>query len=64
LHAARTALAAARPAAHDTEGRRAARGDDESYFSAVVPYIVMSVLLLALILGVPVIATWLLSKLD
>jgi hypothetical protein len=29
-----------------------------------VPYIVMSVLLLALILGVPVIATWLLSKLD
>jgi len=33
-------------------------------FRAVVPYIVMSLLLLALILGVPVIATWLPSRLG
>jgi tripartite ATP-independent transporter DctM subunit len=33
-------------------------------FRAVVPYIVMSLLLLALIIGVPVIATWLPSKLG
>jgi tripartite ATP-independent transporter DctM subunit len=33
-------------------------------FRAVVPYIVMSLLLLALIIGVPVIATWLPSRLG
>jgi TRAP-type mannitol/chloroaromatic compound transport system permease large subunit len=33
-------------------------------FRAVVPYIVMSLLLLALIIGVPVIATWLPNRLG
>jgi TRAP-type mannitol/chloroaromatic compound transport system permease large subunit len=33
-------------------------------FLAVVPYVVMSLLLLALIIGVPMIATWLPNKLG
>jgi hypothetical protein len=33
-------------------------------FHAVVPYIVMSLLLLALIMGVPLIATWLPARLG
>ena len=57
LHAARPAAAAARPAADDHEGRGAAAGHAwRTSSSAVVPYIAMSLLVLALVFFVPAVA--------
>ena len=57
LHAARPAAAAARPAADDHEGRGAAAGDDGAHLPAVVPYVAMSLLVLALVFFVPAVAS-------
>ena len=57
-------FAAARPAAHDMKGVAPPEVTMNHIFRAAAPYIVMSVLLLALILGVPVIATYLPNKLG
>jgi len=53
LHAASGCCCRARPAADDHEGRRAASGDHGHIFRAVIPYIAMSLLVLALVFLCP-----------
>ena len=59
LYATWANVAAARVAADDNEGCGTARDQDEYIFRSVVPYIMLSLVLLALVFFLPAVAVWL-----